>query len=218
MRVVVRWFSVGLVAAASMSMAQTNSCGSGWNEYLVPDQIPVLRCDFGSSCAAHDTCYSKCLTTTDGDCAYRRCQKGGDLHQSAKCEADEALLKSWSKAQERKLTCDIDFYEAMRRANQGRWACEALAIVYRDAVKQWGEGFFGGFGQTAAVAAWQQPQADYDRALATFFKEGQEADFRRFVEANDSGKATANLCGRLAFTASRGLHNVEGDEHATCQR
>jgi hypothetical protein len=198
--------------------SQGNGCGTGWNSYLVPDRIPILNCDFGSSCNKHDACYSACLDRTDGDCEYRRCRKGGDLDGSSRCLSDVELLTLGGKAQARRATCDADFFTAMRTANRGKFACEALAYIYRDAVKWWGDSAFAGFGFINPPTAWEQSQDEYNKAIGDFFGKANVDDFRRFVEAADAGKPTVNLCGRLTYSPVTGLTNVSAkDRNATCK-
>lgn len=201
-----------LVHFTSSVLAQPNGCGTGWNVYLIPDRIPILQCKFGDSCNRHDACYSVCLTRTDGDCEYRRCRPGGDLNGSARCRTDVNLLLLGGKAQERRSSCDASFYTSMRAANQGKFACEALAIVYRDAVKFFGDPAFAGFGIANPPPAWKQSQDEYNKALAEFFTRSSVDDFRRFVEAADAGRPTVNLCGRLQYIEGTGLMNIAAED------
>ena len=41
-------------------LVNINGCGTGWNNWLVPDSIPVLQCKFTEACNQHDLCYGNC--------------------------------------------------------------------------------------------------------------------------------------------------------------
>jgi hypothetical protein len=122
------------------------------------------------------------------------------------------LLTLAGKARDRRNACDAVFYTSVRTVNKGRFACEALAIVYRDAVKLWGDSAFAGFGIANPPPAWKQSQDEYNKALAEFFGRSSAEDFRRFVEAADAGRPAVNLCGRLQYSAGTGLANISAED------
>lgn len=193
------------------SAQQTNGCGSGWNVWVVPDSIPLARCTFASCCNDHDFCYGKCEGRTDSQCSYLRCKRGGDLFRSDRCKTDMSLVKSALDANKRRATCDNKFYEDMRAINKGKWVCEALAIVYRDAVKEWGDASFSGVDAIAAVPAWKQSPSAYNAALREFFKSGSQEQFASFVKAADQGQPLVQLKQPVRFDRARGLVNVRVD-------
>lgn len=72
-------FAVVLLAprmapAASAAEDKATYCGSGFTQYLVPDD--VAGCSLSEACRLHDICYG-------------RCDKDGDLYGSAYCAQSE---------------------------------------------------------------------------------------------------------------------------------
>ncbi len=197
-----------LICRGAAVAQSTNGCGSGWNVWLVPDSIPLADCSFGGSCDRHDVCYGHCDGQTIGACAYLRCKNGGDLHGSDQCKTDMSLLTSQVDAAKRRVGCDAKFYADLRAANLGKMVCAALAIVYRDAVKEWGDAAFSGAGGMPIPPAWKQPQQDYNAAIRDFFREGSAAQFDAFVRSNDAHRPNVLLSRPLRFDAEAGLVNL----------
>ena len=206
------------IAAAQPANFKPNGCGSGWNVYLVPDSIPLLSCNFANSCNDHDACYSKCINSTEGDCEYRKCRKGGELYGNAICFSENKFNILEGKAINRRQACDDNFYTSMRQANKGKWACEALAIVYQKAVKDFGLDAFIGMGGFLNITALQQPESEYNKAIADFFTNSSERDFQEFVKNYDAGKPSVNLCGKLKFSENEGLTNVDSEDQDACKK
>lgn len=194
---------------ASVASARAGNCGSGWSEWVVPDSIPLVNCQFASCCGDHDVCYGKCEGDTSAKCSYLRCKRGGDLYRSTQCQSDTGLLQSARDAKVRKNKCDNDFYSALRALNSGRYVCEALAIAYFKAVKDWGEPHFSGFDASNPVAAWRQPQDDYNQALKEFFRNGTDAQFKKLVEGFDGGRPSVDFRQPLRFDPTQGLVNLD---------
>lgn len=183
-----------------------NGCGTGWNRYLVPDSIPVLQCDLHTACNSHDVCYAKCETTLEGDCEYRRCRKDGDLQGNAKCKTDLRLQLLNAKAVERRLQCDISLAKDIQDNNSGKWVCKAFALIYREAVKNWGEDAFLGASQAGEIS---QSRESYEAAIKEFFKDGTEAQFRALVESAEAGKPMVDMKKDIDFTPESGLVNIK---------
>jgi hypothetical protein len=196
--------------------AQPNGCGSGWSTYVVPDKIALLQCTMKSACDAHDDCYSVCKGRTDGICLYQKCRAGGELAGQDACLIQPALIQSAGAAMTRRAQCDVKLAEAIIDANPNRWPCRAIAIIYREAVKLWGDGAFAGYGSDQTPAAWKQSQADYEAAIAAFLAKASEADFRKFVESYEQGTDKLNFCGRLQYVDGQGLRNVDPREYKQC--
>lgn len=196
--------------------AEPNGCGSGWNTALVPDKIGLLGCTMKNACDAHDTCYGLCEKRTDGECAYRRCRVGGDLAGKPACRVDAALLKSEGDAMTRRSVCDSKFAAAIMESNPERWACKAVAIIYREAVKKWGNPNFSGYGGWSEPAAWKQSQQDYEKAIALFVEKSTDTEFRQFVKSFDTDKPDVNFCARLRYSSTSGLENVDPKENKPC--
>lgn len=106
----------------------------------------------------------------------------------------------------------------MRQANKGKWACEALAIVYQKAVKDFGLDAFIGMGGFLNITALQQPESEYNKAIADFFTNSSERDFQEFVKNYDAGKPSVNLCGKLKFSENEGLTNVDSEDQDACKK
>lgn len=185
-----------------------NGCGSGWNVWIVPDSIPILNCIFDGACNKHDICYSKCEGSNAPECAYLRCKSGGDLYRSAQCRKDQALLGSWNVAQIRKAKCDQNLYDSIVAANPGKFVCSALGIVYRKAVKEWGDGAFSGLGNEETIEAWQQPKDEYDKAIRDFFRFATPEQFEAFIQSQNSSNPKVNFNHPLRFDSERGLINI----------
>lgn len=196
--------------------AQPNGCGSGWNTNLVPDKIYLLQCTMKNACDAHDTCYGVCENRTDGECVYRRCRAGGDMEGAPACRVDLKFLKSESDAASRRSVCDAKFSVAIVESNPERWACKAVAIIYREAVKRWGDSSFSGYGSWDQPAAWSQSQLDYEQAIANFIASSSEESFMRFVKSFESGTPEVNFCGRLQYVNGAGLKNIDSTEKNIC--
>ena len=116
----------------------------------------------------------------------------------------------------RRSKCDINLAAAIINDNPERWACKAVAIIYREAVKRWGNPNYSGYGKWEQPAAWRQQQQDYDKAIALFLEQASDADFRQFVKSFDSEKPGVNFCARLRFSTGSGLENVDKNESASC--
>ena len=196
--------------------AQPNGCGSGWSTYLVPDKIALLQCTMKSACDAHDTCYSVCEGRTDGICQYQKCRKGGELAGQDACLIQPALIQSAGAAMTRRAQCDVKLADAILEANPSRWPCRAIAIIYREAVKLWGDGAFAGYGSMETPAAWKQSQGDYEAAIAAFLANASEADFKKFVQSYEQGTDKLNFCGRLQYVDGEGIKNVDTGEFKQC--
>jgi hypothetical protein len=183
-----------------------NGCGAGWSRYFVPNSIPLLRCEFKVSCDAHDLCYGRCENTLSGDCEYRRCRLGGDLYGKPECVTDKRLFFLTAKAVERRQVCDENFYRQLRTVNANRAACSAFAVIYRDAVKNFGADHFSGIDGFVGP---RQPQEEYEGAIREFLQKGTESQFREIVEAADAGKPLVNLRRPITFSPGRGLVNKQ---------
>lgn len=196
--------------------AKPNGCGSGWSTYLVPDKIALLQCTMKTACDAHDNCYSICEGRTDGICQYQKCRAGGELAGQDACLIQPALIQSAGAAMTRRAQCDVKLAETIIELNPSRWPCRAVAIIYREAVKLWGDGAFAGYGSDDTPAAWKQSQGDYEAAIAAFLANSSEADFQKFVPAYEQGTHKVNFCGRLEYVDGQGLRNVDSKEYDQC--
>lgn len=190
--------------ALAQGESAPNGCGTGWNRYLVPNSIPILQCEFKEACNTHDTCYARCEKSLDGDCEYRRCRPGGDLAGNAICWTDERYLSLANKARQRRNTCDANFHSDLLKLNAGRYVCHAFAVIYRDAVKIWGDGPFIGIDPAPNLT---QQREDYEKAIRDFFIGGTEPQFRRIVEEDKTGRQTVDMKRNIRFTPDKGLEN-----------
>lgn len=209
--------TAGALGQPASLPSSPNGCGSGWNTSLVPDQIRVLNCTMTSSCNSHDACYGVCEGRTDGICAYQQCRTKGQQALPNACYSDPALIQSGFDAVKRRATCDARMADDIAAANGGRWACKAIAIIYREAVKLWGDGAWNGYGNGTGPAAWAQSQADYDAAIARFLAVSSDKDFEQFVKGQERATPAINFCGRLQFTPATGLTNVNAADKNDCK-
>ncbi|RYY85712.1 MAG: hypothetical protein EOO15_16345 [Chitinophagaceae bacterium] len=193
---------------------EPNGCGSGWSLRFVPDNVRFLSCKFKSSCDNHDRCYDKCGDSLTGVCEYRRCRPDGDLYQTVECATSEQLKALTFAATKRREVCDSKLHDEIVASNPG-WACRAIAIVYREAVKEWGDGNFSGYGTRAMPAAWKQSQKDYEEAIQRFFQSASEAELEQFVQSFDNGHPSVNFCGRIQFK-DRKLQNLNATDRKAC--
>jgi hypothetical protein len=186
------------------SKSLPNGCGSGWNRYLVPDSIPVVQCKFKDACNTHDICYSTCEGRLDKECEYRRCRRGGP-----KCDTDERYLSLAVEAAQRRNKCDNNFYADIVKLNKDRLSCRAFAVIYRDAVKLWGDGNFIGI---ESVPTLTQSQQDYEKAIRDFFANGTDEQFKKIVDADNAKKKAVDMKRNIRFTQKGGLENVDNSK------
>jgi hypothetical protein len=206
--ILVTFISAGCaVAQPENSATSVNGCGSGWNVWIVPDSIPILGCQFQDACNKHDICYGKCEGSNTQECSYLRCKSGGDLYGTNQCRKDISLLRSWLDSRTRKATCDQNLHDAIVAANPGKFVCSALGVVYRLAVKEWGDAAFSGLGDGTTIEAWRQPKEEYDRAISDFFRLGTPAQFEEFVRSQESTYPKVNFNLPLRFDTEHGLTN-----------
>lgn len=198
--------------------AEPNGCGSGWSTFVVPDRIKLLGCEFKASCDLHDKCYSICDSSLEGICEYRRCRTGGDLFGQDVCSEDKRLVDLIKAAQTRRDSCDVKLGDDIRNGNPNKWGCKALGVLYRYAVKEWGDGNFAGYGSRSQPLAWKQQQAAYNKALTDFLEHATQDDLKEFVESADSSTPVVNLCGRLRYSRDGGLENLTPEDRYACGR
>lgn len=206
-----------LIFSSATSAAEPNGCGSGWNTFLVPDRILLLNCEIKASCNKHDLCYAICDQSMEDKCEYRRCRRGGDLYETDVCKEDDKFIKLEKSAQARRSSCDAQFGDDIRSNNSNSWGCKAVGVLYRFAVKEWGDGSFAGFGTEAQPAAWKQPQSEYNKALIDFLSKASEDELKKFVKDSESTTPKVNLCGRLRYTREEGLSNLTVEDSNACR-
>ncbi len=208
-----------LIAAFALVMysglafaSDPNGCGSGWSTFVVPDRIRLLGCEFKASCDLHDKCYSICEKSITGICEYRRCRSGGDLFGNNICDEADKYKNLMSAAQARRRSCDVNLSDDIRNRNPSKLGCRALSVLYRYAVKEWGDENFAGYGSIDRPMALKQPQREYNKALTEFLEKASESDLKKFVDAADTGKPLVNLCGRLRYSEEDGLQNIADED------
>lgn len=218
-------YSIGRLIVAFAFFASTglafasepNGCGSGWSTFVVPDRIRLLGCDFKASCDLHDKCYSLCDKSLEGICEYRRCRVGGDLFGNRICSDDDKFKNLISAAQARRNSCDVSLGDEIRNRNPGKPGCRALGVLYRYAVKEWGDPNFAGFGTVDQPLAWKQPQREYNKALSDFLAKATDEELKKFADAADTSTPVVNLCGRLRYSDADGLQNLAPEDKNACQ-
>ncbi|MDF5875006.1 hypothetical protein P4112_30465 [Pseudomonas aeruginosa] len=114
-----------MAPAASAAEDKATYCGSGFTQYLVPDD--VAGCSLSEACRLHDICYG-------------RCDKDGDLYGSAYCaQSEKSEARNMSKQQ-----CDARLQADIAAQNGNSRLCRAVGGVYRVFVKHLGQGPFNG--------------------------------------------------------------------------
>lgn len=186
---------------------QMNGCGSGWSLYFVPNRIPLAACEFKAACDGHDICYGACLKggTLFGkrECDYLRCRPGGDLFRKEACD-DGEMTQLTAQAVNRRASCDSSLCDSIRAANKGKMICEAFAVIYREAVKEFAKGAFSGVGSNAAK---RQSQEAYIGAISEFIQRGSDAEFKAFLEQADQGRLAIDFNEPLDYAQGSGLKN-----------
>ncbi|MBB5206860.1 hypothetical protein [Chiayiivirga flava] len=194
------------------SEAVSNGCGTGWNRWLVPDSIPMVKCDFVAACHNHDVCYGKCEGRARDpkapECAYLLCKPGGAKEGSRECVSSVAMTHSITDAEIRRNRCDVALGNEIIANNGNRRVCLTFANVYRNAVKRWGADAFQGIGDGGTIL--RQKRDDYDGAIRDLFRFGTEAEFERVDAAMARGDL--DLEKPIAYVRGRGIVNLETSE------
>lgn len=120
---------------------------------------------------------------------------------------DERLVGLAINAALRRDACDAQFYTDLQRLNVGKIVCRAFAVIYRSAVKRWGDDAFIGV-DVVPSALTQQSREDYEKAIREFFRNGTDAQFRRIVEEDEAGSKAVDMKRPLGFTRDKGLFNL----------
>lgn len=115
------------------------------------------------------------------------------------------MLKLQVMANVRRKKCDRSFYTDLQAANPGKMVCAAFAVVYREAVKEWGGDVFAGAERFDGPP---QSQADYEAAIREFFRFGSEEQFKKLVEGAEAGNPVVNLKREIHFSRTSGLTNA----------
>jgi hypothetical protein len=182
-----------------------NGCGTGWNKYLVPNSVPILQCQFLDACNSHDVCYGRCTTSSTGECAYLRCQKGGDLFNSPQCLSSAELVYSIASARKRRQQCDNALYGDIVKLNNGKTVCTLFATVYRDAVKNFGANAFAGIEDVKSGV--RQSESDYNLQIRELFLIGTEDEFNKTYLRLESNGGGLKLNRPLKYVKGEGLLN-----------
>lgn len=202
-------FAIG----SALTFAQpTNGCGSGWNAYLVPDSLPLGVCDFKQACDNHDICYGKCLpdtpeqtTTASPRCAYLDCKAGGKLNANKEVCGQPLYVNSLRDAISRKQTCDERFYTELAVFNRDRLVCRAFGLLYREAVKRFGEGAFAGAAPGPNSPDSVPLTAGNLAAIQQFLRQASDDQLRVFVQRMSSPATAVDPSRPLRVDSARGL-------------
>lgn len=188
------------VIAEPRGGSEPNGCGSGWNRSFVPDSIKGI-CEMKASCDAHDTCYSKCEQSLEGECEYRRCRVGGDIYKTPACRTNK-FGRLLGAAQERRKVCDLALQNDIVTSNAPR-VCGVVAILYRKAVNFLADGAFTGMTPAHQIA----DSTQYDKALERFLTQGTEEQFNDFINSEQSKTPEVDLLRPVKFDPTSGLIN-----------
>ncbi|MCP1445520.1 hypothetical protein J3D54_004652 [Pseudomonas sp. GGS8] len=187
-------------AAEPRGGSEPNGCGSGWNRAFVPDSIKGV-CEMKASCDAHDTCYSKCEQSLEGECEYRRCRVGGDIYDTAACRTVK-FGRLLGAAQVRRNDCDLVLQNDIVNSNAPR-VCGVVAILYRRAVNFLADGAFVGATPVYTIA----DKTKYNKALEDFLSQGTDEQFNNFIKSEQSKKPDIDLLRPVTFDKTSGLIN-----------
>ena len=182
-----------------------NGCGTGWNSYLVPNEIPLAGCKFEQACNAHDLCYSKCVSKDNLDnplCKYKRCWTPGDLKGKKICQ-DPEYGRLVNAAVERKNTCDQSFYNKLVSDNQNVPICDKFARIYRYAVSKLGGDAFNGLGVSFGLTSEQQ--RNNREAIGKLLTTWPQSRIEGYVAEMEAGRKVINWNKELKFDQDIGL-------------
>lgn len=180
-----------------------NGCGTGWNKYLVPDNIPIASCKLEAACNAHDVCYSKCLATENTEnplCRYKQCLKAETKEKNC---GSPAYVRIKKQAMDRKTLCDNNFYAQTINDNQDKPICKNFARLYKFAVAHLGNGAFSGMGISGGLT--KEQQNDNLNAINNLLTMWPENRIQSYLSDVESGKIIINWEKPLAFKESSGL-------------
>lgn len=187
----------------------TNGCGTGWNNYLVPDKIKPLACDFKASCDRHDVCYGACANAVLADnpqCEYLRCERGGDLYGQSDCDGTK-FRALFNAAKTRRATCDVKFGTDLGTFNQNRPQCQFFAWLYPSVVKVLGASAFLGIDGTVAASFTEAEKQAYADAVNAMLSQWSGDQLNRFEAQVKAGAIRVDFTKKLAFDPARGLFN-----------
>ncbi|MCA3061090.1 MAG: hypothetical protein ING69_02565 [Rhodocyclaceae bacterium] len=111
-----------------------------------------------------------------------------------------------AKASARRAKCDQALYKDIYEQNDKRMACRAFAVIYRYAVKTWGDDKFLGADAGAVIT---QSREEYEKAIRDFFENGTEEQFKRIVEEDAANRQVVNMKRNIGFSKEKGLVNVK---------
>lgn len=204
---------LGYLCLSTLANAQAtiSGCGAGITAWLTPNSIPVLRCEFGHACNAHDACYGKCEglkpQLTSDECSYLQCKRGGLNYGRAVCEEDVTLVNSLVEAKTRRGKCDVAFMTDLRKLNVDSPPCRAFAEVYVVAVQFLGEKHFAGARPSGPPV--RQTRDQYDAVLRQFFALATDDQLTIVARKLESKDASLNLRAPIFFSRELGLINQQ---------
>jgi hypothetical protein len=208
--------AISLYAAISAtSMAQpTNGCGSasGIGQYVIPDRLTSIGCDFKQSCDNHDVCYGACIPGTPKSstpqCEYRKCEPNGELYGQKVCDGLR-FKRLRTEAEERRAVCDANFMVDIVKLNPGNARCTLFSAIYPFAVRVLGTSSFVGVEQ--AQNAWTEAQKQaYANAINEFYSKWSDARIEMFTKALNRGDIKVDFGAPLVFDPITGLKNQRG--------
>jgi hypothetical protein len=141
-------FAACVLASGGSTMAK-DSCGSGWNRWIVPESF--AGCRFASACTHHDVCYGVC-------------DPGGARENTDYCRLPESSPERVAA----KKVCDDGFFTEIVSDNPGKRRCEILAALYRAAVVKYGRGPFNGLVASDRFYAIADASATPEEALKKY--------------------------------------------------
>jgi hypothetical protein len=201
--------AAALVLAAAGAQAQGNGCGTGWNRYLVPDEIKPLGCSFRSACARHDDCYGRCAAQSGpakpAQCEYLACEPGGALHQQPVCDS-VAYRRLRLAAHQRRTVCDAQFMVDLDSDNADKPKCLFWTALYPFAVRVLGGQAFLGADASATLVSEPERRA-YANAVNELLDTWSDEQIRAYAQTIRRGEQPVDLGRPIVFDRRSGLRN-----------
>lgn len=197
------------VGFAPTVQAQVNGCGSGWNRYLVPNEIKPLGCNFETACNRHDECYGRCAIQQgiqrEPQCEYLDCATDGPLEGTEACESVR-FRQLRLAANERRTQCDARFMLDLDKTNAEKPRCLFWTALYPFAVRVFGGKAFLGADASAANVSPADRKA-YALAVNQMLEMWSDAQIAAYTQRLLNGDLEVDLTRRIVFDRKIGFRN-----------
>jgi hypothetical protein len=209
----VKALAVASVLGPCVAKAQmTNGCGTGWNRYIVPDEIQPLGCSFRAACDGHDVCYGRCVETPlNGQtraphCEYLDCEPGGVLAGNEVCDTQRFdVLRRL--AHRRRTQCDAQFMLDLDANNADKPRCLLFTAFYPFMVRVLGGSAFLGADASAVIVPLEERKSYMDafNAMLTGWSDVQMQVYANRLRA---GQVGTDFSGPIVFDPLTGFRKA----------